>query len=457
LAIPNGRVIRLTFSKDKLFRPGNDKVLIEIRVAGEGSDHQWINYDLSGNVVGNENAVKSGIRVVRPISRRDEADCTSPSEPATIVAACTHLIESGQFAGHDLAVFHYNRGVAHKAKNDIDQALNDYSEAIRLDPNYARAYLNRGAVLVDKREIDRAIADFTEAIRLDPKKKLGYINRAVVYKTKRDWDHAIADYGEAIRLDPSDIYILYGRGDAYLSKQDYDRAIGDFTEVIRLEPKAAGAFTFRGRGHRAKGESERAIADFTEAIRLAPHDPAPYIDRATSYRYAGDLDRAIAGYTEALGIDPRNARTLFARGFTAFLAGSPAKALADISQANALDPAEPYAALWLGILGQRSGLANPMAKATAKVDMTAWPAPVIKLFLGELMVEALRAAADHPDPKTRGEQVCEANFYTGEIARRSGAKAEAARLFTLAAQECPATWIELEAANAELKALAASR
>jgi len=33
---------------------------------------------------------------------------------------------------------------------------------------------------------------------------------------------------------------------------------------------------------------------------------------------------------------------------------------------------------------------------------------------------------------------------------------EATRLFTLAAQECPATWIELGAANAELKALAAA-
>src|SRR4051794_18011144 len=72
LAIQNGRVIRLTFSKDKVFRPGNDKVLIEIRVAGDGSDRRWVNYDLTGNVVGTENAVKSGIRVVRPVSRRDE-------------------------------------------------------------------------------------------------------------------------------------------------------------------------------------------------------------------------------------------------------------------------------------------------------------------------------------------------------------------------------------------------
>jgi lipoprotein NlpI len=97
-----------------------------------------------------------------------------------------------------------------------------------------------------------------------------------------------------------------------------------------------------------------------------------------------------------------------------------------------------------------------MEKATAKVDMTAWPAPIVKLYLGELTGEALRAAGDHADPKTRGGRVCEVNFYTGEIALRGGAKTEATRLFTLAARQCPGTWIELEAANAELKALAAS-
>ena len=107
---------------------------MEIRVAGDGPDHQWINYDLSGNVVGNENAVKSGIRVVRPISRRDEEDCTGAPEIATVIAACTRLIESGQFVGHDLAVFHFDRGIAHTSKNDFDQALSDYGEAIRLDP-----------------------------------------------------------------------------------------------------------------------------------------------------------------------------------------------------------------------------------------------------------------------------------------------------------------------------------
>ena len=338
LKVPNGRVIRLTFSKDKAFRPDNDKVLVEIRVAGDGPDHQWLDYELSGKLAATDNMVPSGIRVVRPVSRRDEEDCTRSSEPAMVIAACTRLIDSGQFTGRNLAIFHYDRGIAHKNKKDFDQALSDYSEAIRLDPNYAHAYLNRGVLLADKRELDRAMVDFEAAIRLDPTEKLGFSTAPPPTRSRAT---GIAPSPITARRSGSTRTIfkmLHARGIGYLSKRDYDRAIGDFAEVIRLEPKAAGAFTLRGRCHQAKGDFERAIADFTAAIRLTPRDPAPYIDRASAYRYAGDLDRAIAGYTEALGIDPKSALAYQNRGWSYRGKGEFDRALADYDRALQLDP-----------------------------------------------------------------------------------------------------------------------
>ncbi|MGP0060905.1 MAG: hypothetical protein ACLPID_16640 [Beijerinckiaceae bacterium] len=59
---------------------------------------------------------------------------------------------------------------------------------------------------------------------------------------------------------------------------------------------------------------------------------------------------------------------------------------------------------------------------------------------------------DPSDAKKNGH-VCEANFYGGELALRQGAKDEATGLFQLAASECPKTFDEWYAANAELKAL----
>jgi lipoprotein NlpI len=87
--------------------------------------------------------------------------------------------------------------------------------------------------------------------------------------------------------------------------------------------------------------------------------------------------------------------------------------------------------------------------------MTKWPGPVIGLYLGQMTPKAVLAAADDPDANKKKGQVCEANFYTGELVLQRGAKDEARRLFRLAADDCPKNSDERSAANAELKALGA--
>jgi lipoprotein NlpI len=88
--------------------------------------------------------------------------------------------------------------------------------------------------------------------------------------------------------------------------------------------------------------------------------------------------------------------------------------------------------------------------------MTNWPAPVIRMFLGQLTPAAALAAADDPDAKKKKGQVCEADFYSGEVALRQGAKDEAARLWRLAMSDCPLTYEEWTGAKAELKTLGAT-
>ena len=69
-------------------------------------------------------------------------------------------------------------------------------------PGGRRAYDDRGGVWVEKGELDKAIADFDEAIRLDPRSARAYANRGVVWRKKSELDKALADFNEAIRLDP---------------------------------------------------------------------------------------------------------------------------------------------------------------------------------------------------------------------------------------------------------------
>jgi lipoprotein NlpI len=77
-------------------------------------------------------------------------------------------------------------------------------------------------------------------------------------------------------------------------------------------------------------------------------------------------------------------------------------------------------------------------------------------MLGEITHAQAIEAAEHKEPQIKKGQVCEANFYGGELALLKGTKQEAVRLFKVAANECPRSFLEWSAAKAELKALGAN-
>jgi tetratricopeptide (TPR) repeat protein len=346
-----------------------------------------------------------------------------------------------------------NLGNVYKDRDDLDRAIADYSEAIRLDPKFAVAYNDRGVAYDDKGDHDRAIADYSEAIRLKPKDPKPYINRGIAYYANGDNDRAIADYTEAIRLDPKEANAYDNRGDAYKAKGELDRAIADYSEAIRLDPKFAVAYDNRGDAYKAKGELDRAIADYSNAIRLDPKYAVAYRDRGLAYAAKGDPGRAIADYSEAIRLDPKDADAYRGRGRAYLYSGNLAKAWVDVSQASELDPKDAYSALWVDIVGQRNNVPSRLSQVVSKIDMAEWPAPVIRMFLGEMTPTAVLAAADDPDAGTKKGQVCEASLYSGELALRQGVRDEAARLFQLAAKDCEKYSDDWLAANQEFKAL----
>jgi lipoprotein NlpI len=250
------------------------------------------------------------------------------------------------------------------------------------------------------------------------------------------------------------------RGGVYRRRGDYDRAIVDLTDAIKAEPNKAASIINRGSAYRAKGDLDRAIADFDDAVafcRRGQCDPqthaAAYGNRGNAWRDKGDNGRALADYTEAIRVDPKNALLYENRGRAQLYAGSLPQALADFTEASEVNPKRGYAALWLDIAAKRSNLPSGLADAIRQVDMTQWPGPIIRLYLGQMTPEAVLAATDNRDAVIKRGRVCEANFYTGELALLSGAKDEALRLFRLAAADCPRHYSEWWTATAELKAL----
>jgi tetratricopeptide (TPR) repeat protein len=186
------------------------------------------------------------------------------------INGCTALIESGNLTRSDLAVSYNNRGAAYQERHDLDHAIADYDEAIKLHPAYAPAYNNRGNAHQAKGDIDAAIADYSDAIRFDFNFVQAFNNRGKAYQMKGDIDRAIADYNAAINLNPNFALAFVNHGDANLLKGDLNRALADYNEGIRLDARSASAFNNRGTAYGRKGDLEHALTDFDEAIRLDP-------------------------------------------------------------------------------------------------------------------------------------------------------------------------------------------
>ena len=95
-----------------------------------------------------------------------------------------------------------NRGNALQVEGDLERALADYDEAIRLEPKYLQAYSNRGTVFLELGDDERAVADFDRAIAGDAMYASALHNRGLAHSRQRRFDLAIADHGEAIRIAP---------------------------------------------------------------------------------------------------------------------------------------------------------------------------------------------------------------------------------------------------------------
>jgi Flp pilus assembly protein TadD len=91
----------------------------------------------------------------------------------------------------------FKKGKDLSLDNKFEQAIQNYNQAIKLDPKMVKAYNNRGVAYMNGKQYDLAIADFTKVIELDPKHGKAYNNRAIAYWCKEDKEKARQDVKKA--------------------------------------------------------------------------------------------------------------------------------------------------------------------------------------------------------------------------------------------------------------------
>ena len=95
------------------------------------------------------------------------------------------------------ADFYKNRGLAYSEKHQYDQAISDFTDALKINPKDTYAYYYRGIAYGERNQYDQAIDDFTKALEIDPKAAGTYYHRALTYYYKKEYDKSWKDMKKA--------------------------------------------------------------------------------------------------------------------------------------------------------------------------------------------------------------------------------------------------------------------
>ena len=104
---------------------------------------------------------------------------------------------------------YFNRGIAKRAKGDLDGALKDYDLALAIDPNYAFGYNLRSSARRAKDDLDGALADYNRAIELDPQYVEAFAGRGLTRFARGEFAQAAPDLARAQELKPDPLIPLW--------------------------------------------------------------------------------------------------------------------------------------------------------------------------------------------------------------------------------------------------------
>jgi tetratricopeptide (TPR) repeat protein len=169
-----------------------------------------------------------------------------------------------------------------RAKNDYDQALNNYRQAQNLNPKESRAFYGMGNLYSDLYCNDSAIDAYRKALDVKKDDLEALIGLGYAYAGKERYEEAEKQFEEARRLKPDSVEANIGLGRIYTTKGKYEKAIAQFNLIINppgvaIKDKAV-AHVALGDVYWKQANRQDALAQFKQAIQLKPDLAGAYLE-----------------------------------------------------------------------------------------------------------------------------------------------------------------------------------
>jgi tetratricopeptide (TPR) repeat protein len=114
------------------------------------------------------------------------------------------------------------------------------------DPSIALIETQKANTLYERNHYDKALENYTQAIRLDPEYPFAYRGKGETFQKLKRYNEALAAYDQALRLDPDDINTYRDKGALLYSLKRYEEALAIYEHILRLHAEDSGASYSKG-------------------------------------------------------------------------------------------------------------------------------------------------------------------------------------------------------------------
>ncbi len=141
----------------------------------------------------------------------------------------------------DYAEAHYNLAVASQKQGRQQKAIEHWKQALRINPNYAEAHSDLGTAMIQLGKVQEAMVHWEQAVRINPDLAEAQYNLGLALMGQGKPQEAIGHFEQALRIIPDDVQAHYGLGNALLQAGKPQEAIGHYEQALNLQPDFAAA------------------------------------------------------------------------------------------------------------------------------------------------------------------------------------------------------------------------
>ncbi|HTY82870.1 MAG TPA: tetratricopeptide repeat protein, partial [Silvibacterium sp.] len=202
-----------------------------------------------------------------------------------------------------------------KQPNDsgLDAAIEEYKEAVDLDPRFALAHARLGQAYAhlyglrrDPGALRLARQNAERALALDPELVDGHLSVAVVLEQAGDEKGALDQFAKALALDPSDTTALLWQADVYGRLDQWPDAEKCYQRVLAERPNYWLVYNQLGFALHQQGKYRAAIEQFQAASLAAPKSSRPLSNLGGEYLQIGEFAEAANSLKKSFALEPHD-------------------------------------------------------------------------------------------------------------------------------------------------------